>query len=157
MNYQKKLRQLNVSMCILLGMICSFLFVGREALPAYLFSETVSGEVVEYSVTRDRPSYMTASERTPEKHEVLVEYFYDDMKYWFWANAHVYSAAGFLTTGDTVTVAFDTEYPEFGYLMNYALFSTLASILLPFILLILIVVTPQWLFTIKKAKEERAQ
>ena len=156
MKYQQKLRQLNVSMFILLAMICCFLFAGREALPAYLFSETVSGEVVEYSVTRDSPSYMTASQHTPERHEVLVEYFFDDMRYWLWANGHVYSASGLLKSGDTVTVAFQSEYPEHGYLMNYALFSTLASILLPFILLILIVVTPQWLYARNKAKEERA-
>jgi hypothetical protein len=151
MQQRNKLKELNISM--LIGLVCLLIFtaLSYKATSAYLFGQSTYGEVVEYTIARNRPSYYTASDRTPELHEVLVEYSVDNQPYWILANSHVYSAMELINTGDKVLVSYTNKYPEHGYIMSYALFSVAASILAPFILLIFLVVTPQWLYQRRKS------
>jgi len=151
MQQRNKLKELSVSM--LIGLVCLLIFtaLSYNAASAYLFGHNTYGEIVEYTVARERPSYLTASDRTPERHEILVEYSVDEQPYWILVNSHAYSAMGILNTGEKVLVSYTKEYPEHGYLMSYALFSVSASIMAPFILLIFLVVTPQWLYQLRKS------
>ncbi|MDO6568198.1 hypothetical protein Q4561_14085 [Alteromonas sp. 1_MG-2023] len=154
MTYKQKVRQLTVTMYIGVVMLACIVYLGKDAFVAFLFADTVSGEVVEYSIAKERPAYLNVSQRTPERHEVLIEYFVEGVSHWIWVNSHAYSASGLLSSGDTVTIAYNKHSPEYGYVMTYALFSTLASILWPFLVLILLVVTPQWLHVKSKVKHE---
>lgn len=151
MQQTNKLKELSISM--LIGLVCLLIFaaLSYNATSAYFFGQSTYGEIVEYTVARDRPSYYSASDRTPERHEILVEYAVNDQPYWILVNSHAYSAMGMLNTGDKMLVSYTKEYPEHGYVMSYVLFSVSASILAPFILLIFLVVTPQWLYHLRKS------
>jgi hypothetical protein len=148
---RNKLKELSISM--VLGILCLLIFLGVSVNPlsAYIFAHSVQGEVIEYNVTRERPAFFNASDRTPERHEVLVEYKVDGKKYWILANSHAYSALGLIKTGDKMMVTYTEEHPAHGYILSYLLYSPLAAILAPFILLILLIVTPQWIYHFRKA------
>jgi hypothetical protein len=154
MTYKQKYKQLTVTLCIGFALILTLAVLGKRAIPAYLFFNTIHGEVVEYTVTKERPTFMTVSDRTPQRHDILIEYKVENKTYWIWENAHVYSSIGLIDIGSTVTIALNPQRPEYGYVMSYALFSTLASLIWPFILLIFIVVTPQWVYAKRKAANE---
>jgi hypothetical protein len=151
MHKRNKLKELSISM--LIGVVCLLIFaaLSYNAASAYLFGHHTYGEIVEYNVARERPSHYTASDRTPERHEIVVEYSVDSQPYWILVNSHAYSAMGILDTGDKMLVSYTKEYPEHGYLMSYALFSVSASLMAPFILLIFLVVTPQWFYQLRKS------
>ncbi len=150
MQQRNKLKELSISMLIGLVSLLVFAALSYKATSAYLFGQSTYGEIVEYTVARNRPSYYTVSDRTPERHDILVEYAVDDQPYWILVNSHAYSGMGLLNMGDKMLVAYTKEYPEHGYVMSYALFSVSASILAPFVLLIFLVVTPQWLYHLRK-------
>ncbi|MDB2330522.1 hypothetical protein N9V74_02305 [Alteromonas sp.] len=154
MTYKQKYKQLTATLCIGFALILTFAVLGKRAIPAYFFFDTVYGEVVEYTVTKERPTFMTVSDRTPQRHDILIEYVLGEQTYWIWENAHVYSRIGIIEVGSSVTIALNPQRPEYGYVMSYALFSTLASLIWPFILLIFIVVTPQWVYAKRKAANE---
>lgn len=154
MTYKQKYKQLTVTLCIGFALILTFAVLGKRAIPAYFFFDTVYGEVVEYTVTKERPTFMTVSDRTPQRHDILIEYVLGEQTYWIWENAHVYSSIGLIEVGSSVTIALNPRQPEYGHVMSYALFSTLASLIWPFILLIFIVVTPQWVYAKRKAENE---
>ncbi|MBF7072618.1 hypothetical protein ISG33_04295 [Glaciecola sp. MH2013] len=146
MKKRNKFKEASISMLIGLFLLLVFLVAGRHALPAYLFGTSTQATVVDYTVTKSQEVMIDNTQRPPKLHEILVEYRVDGSTYWLTVNSHVYSAFGIINMGDTLTVAYDDEHPQSGYVMNYALFTTLSSVLLPFLLLIFIAVTPQWLY-----------
>jgi hypothetical protein len=150
--HASKLKQLSISMGIGLLCLIIFLAVSSNAISAYLFAENTRGEVIEYSVTRERPVYYNASQHTPERHEVLVEYRVNKQPYWVVVNSHAYSALNIINIGDELLIAYQADSPQTGYVMSFALFNTFASILLPFILMIFVLVTPQWIYNYRRSK-----
>jgi hypothetical protein len=147
---RNKLKELTVSMAI--GLLCVIIFmaVSSQAISAYLFGQNAQGEVIEYSVSRERPAYFNASQYTPERHEILAQYTVNNQLYWVVVNSHVYSALGVIDVGDTLLIAYQPNSPQNAYVINFALFNTLASILVPFILIIFLLVTPQWIYHLRR-------
>lgn len=148
-----KLKQLTISMGI--GVLCVIMFIaaGSKAISAYLFAENTTGEVIEYQITRERPAYYNASQHTPERHEVLLEYKVNNEPYWVVVNSHAYSALNIINIGDELLIAYHADSPQTGYVMSFALFNTFASILVPFILMIFVLVTPQWIYHYRRSKK----
>jgi hypothetical protein len=130
--------------------------VGKDAFTAYFFSASTQGQVVEHSSKLSQTNMIGVSGRRATIDEILVEYEVDGQPFWILVNSHVYSAIGIIEQGDTLTVAYDKDYPEQGYVMSYALFTRFTSILLPFILLIFIALPPQWVYHYKKYKQEQS-
>jgi hypothetical protein len=151
---RNKFRELSISMLIGLVSLLIIISLSAKAMSAYFSSHTTLGEVIEYSVKRVRPAYYSVGQFTPERHEILVEYSVNNQLYWVLVNSHVYSAIGLVEKGDKVLLSYSQEHPEHGYVLHYALFSTLVSILAPFVLLIFLAVTPQWLYQYRQRKHQ---
>lgn len=146
MTAQKKFYQLSISMVIMLLMVMLWVWLGKAALHAYIFAEHTYGTVIDYRISLERPRHYNASEHTPEKHEILIEYMVNNEVNWLVVNSNVYSAVGAVTVGDRLIVSYYTDRPEKAYAISYGLFSPLASVLWPMILLCLIVLIPQWVY-----------
>lgn len=146
MQQRDKLKELSISMAI--GLLCLLVLVGisGNAMSAYVFGQSTYGEVIEYTVKRERPAYYSVTQRTPELHEILIEYSVNEQAYWLLVNAHVYSATGLIEVGDKMLVSYNEEHPQHAYVISYGLYSVLTSILAPVFLLILLFVSPQWVY-----------
>ena len=154
MRTRNKFREPSISMVIGLVSLIIIFSLSAKAMSAYFSSHTTLGEVIEYSIERVRPAHYSVGQFTPERHEILVEYSVNNQLYWVLVNSHVYSAIGPIEKGDEVLLSYAQEHPEQGYVLSYALFSTLVSILAPFVLLIFLAVTPQWLYQYRQRKHQ---
>jgi hypothetical protein len=145
-----KLKKLSISMFI--GLVI-LLLLSAKPLWAYWFAQNTYGQVIEYKIERQRPANYNVSQITPQRHEILIEYSVKNQDYWISVNSHVYSAIGLIETGDKLLLSYTEENPEHPYVLNYALFSVLASILTPLVLLILLIIFPQWFYHYREANK----
>jgi len=146
-----KLKKLSISMFIGLFGLVILLLLSAKPLWAYWFAQSTYGQVIEYNIERQRPANYNVSQITPQRHEILIEYSVKNQDYWISVNSHVYSAIGLIETGDKLLLSYTEENPEHPYVLNYALFSVLASILTPLVLLILLIISPQWFYHYREA------
>ena len=152
MSYLQKRKQLSISLWLAFLLITVPLILNVKVLNAYLFGESVYGQVADLNVLRYQQRDVGSSPKTIEKHEILVSYTVDDKALYVVANSHMYSALDILKTGDDVLVAYDPQSASQGYVITYGLFSPMVSLSFPFGLLMLLIVLPQWLYCANKAK-----
>ncbi len=145
-----RLKQLSISMAICLLGLIALLAISSTAITAYWFGENTYGEVINYQVSRERPANFTVSQRTPERHQIVVQYSVNNETYQILANSHVYSALNIINTGDRLLVAADKNNPAHGYVLSYALFSPIVSVSMPWLLVMLLILTPQWIYYLRK-------
>lgn len=145
-----KLKQLSIGMAIIVLGLMVLLAISSNAIAAYWFGESTYGEVINYQVSRERPANFTVSQRTPERHQIVVQYSINDEMYQVLANSHLYSAVGVINPGDRLLVAVNQNNPAHGYVLGYALFSPIVSVLTPWLFVMLLILTPQWIYYLRK-------
>ncbi len=149
---EKTFKSLSISMVI--GVVCLLLalILSKNALLSYFSGHLVYGEVVDRSVIRERPNHYSASQRTPELHNLTIQYEVNNEIYWASVNGHVYSKLGIVQKGDRVLISYNPDFPHTSYVLSYTLFNPLVSALSYPIILILIFVMPRWLYLFFKRK-----
>lgn len=152
MSYLQKRKQLTISLWLSFLLIAVPLTLNVKALNAYVFGESVYGQVADLNVLRYQQRDLGSSPKTIEKHEILVTYTVDNKTLYAVANSHIYSAMDIIKTGDDILVAYDSRSASQGYVMTYGLFSPMVSLSFPFGLFILLIVFPQWIYCSNKAK-----
>ena len=127
--------------------------IGHKALGAYLFGQSVYGEVTQHNVDISRERNFDTSQRAVHLHRIQSTYLVNEKQYSITVNSHVYSATGMIKKGDKLLIAFDPNHPSKGYVISYGLFEPIVGILVPLIALIFLIVGPQWLYVYLKSKK----
>jgi len=145
---QIKLKQLYISLFLMSSLTIIPLLFTYDAIFAFVNGNTVLGQVASISSA----THYDSEGDPATKYTARIIYVVEQLQYSTEINPHVYAAADFINKGTKVTVSYLPETPYQGFVISYLLDNPIASILVPFGSVCLLILIPQILYQRKKLK-----